>query len=114
MGGDGINEGCDTQNCHYAAVISSPGYPAVDKEPILSASIYNIPVGTYVTYTLLTPPERSFPNKQVLQIRDSNTSDFKQSLHSQWSDIHSEDQSISVVSFANGNENAVFLIKYAG
>ena len=71
-----INKGCDPQNCFYAAVISSRGYPVVSDESITYVSIYNIPVGTYVTYTLLTPPEISFPNNQVVQISDIDRFEF--------------------------------------
>ena len=114
LGGDGINEGCDTQNCYYAAVISSTGYPAAIAGAVSSAAIYNIPVGTYVTYTLLTPPDRTFPSNQVLQISDSSTLEFKRSLYSPLSGIHSEDQAISVLSFAKSGNFPVFLMKYAG
>ena len=112
--GDGINKGCDLQNCYYAAVISSRGYPAVGDTPVSSAPIHNIPVGTYVTYTLLTPPERSFPGDQFITISDIGDSDFKRSLYSPWSGEHSEDRAIDVVSFAKCGESPVYFIKYAG
>ena len=109
-----INKGCGPQSCFYAAVISSRGYPVVSDESVTYVSIINIPVGTYVTYTLLTPPEMSFPNNQILEIRDINSCEFKRSSYFPRSDMHSQDRPISVVAYAQGSDSPQFLIKYAG
>ena len=109
-----INDGCEPQNCFYAAVISSRGYPVVSDESVTYVSIINIPVSTYITYTLLTPPETSFPNNQIVQIYDIDSFEFKRSLYFPRSDMHSMDQSIDVISYPKGGDSPQFLIKYAG
>ena len=86
----------------------------MDDRPVSTAPIHNIPAGTYVTYTLLTPPERSFPDDQFITISDICNSDFKRSMHSPWSGEHSHNYAIDVVSFAKADDSPVFLIKYAG
>ena len=69
LNGGNINSGAD--KLYYAGVISSRDYPyPTIKERLYSAFLNDMPVGAYITYTLLTPPDSSFPKEQYISIID--------------------------------------------
>ena len=104
-----INRGDDVEPINYAAVISSIGYPDSDTSEDPRISIYKIPVGAYVTYTLLT--ENNFV-RHLVQITDYGAlGAFKMGLSSPFSLKHEDNQSTIKI---DTSRNPVFLLKYAG
>ena len=106
---------------YYASVISSNGYPkaAIKKERRIF--IHKMPVGTYITYTLLTPAETSFNQNQHVEIDDysitkekSDRNLFNSDLSSQFSLNHIVRWDIKVMASAVWHDNPVFLLKYTG
>ena len=104
-----INQGDDAEPINYAAVISSVGYPDNDPNPFPRTFINKIPVGAYVTYTLLTSIES---NDHIVQITDSRAfSTFNMGLSSPFSLKHEGEKSAIIIGTTG---KPVFLLKYTG
>ena len=121
LNGGTINSN-DGEPIYHAAVISSLGYPKVDNVS-QGPNIYikNMPVGTYITYTLLTPAETSFNQNQHVEIDDysitkeqSDRHLFNSDLSSPFSVHHIVRWDIEVMTSIVRQDNPVFLLKYTG
>ena len=103
-----INQGDDAEPINYAAVISSIGYPDSDTSEDPRISIYKIPVGAYVTYTLLTSTDN---NRHLVYIRDFREfGTFEMGQSSPFSLKHDGRSAIQI----GASGNPVFLLKYEG
>lgn len=101
-----------------AAVVSSGGYPNVDKTQGPRIIINNIAGGVYITYTLLTSSNQGFKLDQRVNIISGEPRDiFNANLTSPFSHHKTTrgEISISSVRDANGDEeNPVFLLQFSG
>ena len=104
-----INQGDDAEPINYAAVISSIGYPDKDTSEFPPITfIDKIPVGAYITYTLLTSTDN---NRHLVYIRDFDAvGNFKLDLSSPFSLKHEDISPIQI----GASGNPVFLLKYEG
>ena len=101
-----------------AAVVSSGGYPNVDKTQGQRIFINNIAGGVYITYTLLTSANQGFKLDQRVDIISGEPRDiFNASLPSPFSHYKSNRGEISISSVRDTHtdeENPVFLFQFSG
>ena len=103
---------------NYAAVVSSRGYPNVDKTQRPRIFINKIPSGVFITYTLLTSAKKGFKRDQFVAVHGHVARDiFNASLTSPFSHHRVTRGEISIHAWRNTDgvrENPVFLLQYSG